>query len=185
MEFAVGSFVFLKLRPYRQSSLSKTFCQKLAAKYYGPFQVLERIGSVAYRLKLPQESKIHLVFHVSQLKPVLGEGHVVSTLPVLTEESEGFILQPEQVVSSRYDEDGHLEALIHWKGLPEHERSWLRVKDIKREFPEFELEDKLNFTEGGIDKPWRRYVRKRLRNRSKEAEREESDDVEITEGSGG
>lgn len=40
--FDVGSLVFLKLRPYRQSSLSKTFCQKLAAKYYGPFKVTER-----------------------------------------------------------------------------------------------------------------------------------------------
>lgn len=47
--FDVGYMIFLKLRPYRQSSLSKAFCQKLAAKYYGLFQVLERVGQVAYR----------------------------------------------------------------------------------------------------------------------------------------
>lgn len=184
LEIAVGSQVFLKLRPYRQTSVAKRFCQKLAAKYYGPFLVLERIGSVAYRLQLPPESKIHPVFHVSQLKPVLGQGHSVSTLPVLSEESEGFILQPEHLVSSRYDEEGHLEVLVHWKGLPDHERSWLRVKDIKKEFPEFELEDKLNVTEGGNDKPWRRYVRRRLRNKREEVEVleneiEAGDDVDL------
>ena len=163
LEFDVGSSVYLKLRPYRQSSLSKAFCQKLAAKYYGPFQVLERIGQVAYRLQLPLECKIHPVFHVSQLKPVLGKNHTVTSLPVLLEENEEFVLQPELLQSVRYDAEGHLEALIKWKGLPIHENAWMRVRDIAREFPYFELEDKLSLIEGGIDKSWRVYYRKRIR----------------------
>lgn len=84
--------MFLKLRPYTQTSLSKAFCQKLAAKFYGPLRVLERVGEVAYKLELPSDSKIHPEFHVSQLKPVLGNGHEVKTLPVLLEESEEFVL---------------------------------------------------------------------------------------------
>lgn len=147
LQFVVGYLVFLKLLPYRQTSLSKAFFQKLEPKFYGPFNVLERVGQAVYKLELPSYSKIHPVFHVSQLNPVLGRGHKVKTLPVLLEESEEFILQPEHLQGTRYDAEGHLEALV-WKGLLVHESSWIRVKDIARKFPTFKLGDKLNITKG-------------------------------------
>ena len=39
--------------------------QKLRARFYGPFEILEQLGPVSYRLKIPKESKIHDVFHVA------------------------------------------------------------------------------------------------------------------------
>jgi hypothetical protein len=65
--FDARDWVFLKLQPYVQSSLAPRANQKLAFKFFGPFQILQKIGQVAYKLALPESSSLHPVFHVSQL----------------------------------------------------------------------------------------------------------------------
>lgn len=72
--FQVGDMVFVKLQPYVQSTLAARANQKLSFKFYGPFQILSRIGSVAYKLQLPPSTAIHPVFHVSQLKAAVTSG---------------------------------------------------------------------------------------------------------------
>jgi hypothetical protein len=68
MTFVVGDMVLLKLRPYAQQSVVNRPCPKLAFKYFGPFKVIQRIGSVPYKLELPAHAQEYPIFHVSHLK---------------------------------------------------------------------------------------------------------------------
>lgn len=71
--FDVGDFVYLRLQPYKQVSISLGRNFKLSPQYYGPFEILQKIGNVAYLLKLPDDSCIHPVFYVSCLKKKIGD----------------------------------------------------------------------------------------------------------------
>jgi len=94
-QFQEGDQVFLRLQPYKQTSLKDKGCQKLSPKFYGPYQVLQRIREVAYKLALPPTAKIHPVFHVSCLKKVIGNNcRIQTSLPELDEEGSIW-LQPE------------------------------------------------------------------------------------------
>lgn len=72
-ELQVRDWVYLKLQPYRQTSIALRKHLKLCPKFYGPNKVLQRVGKVAYKLELPTNSLIHPVFHVSLLKKRIGQ----------------------------------------------------------------------------------------------------------------
>ncbi|PHT71814.1 hypothetical protein T459_22599 [Capsicum annuum] len=68
----VGDWAYVKLKPFKQNALRLQQDHKLGRHYFGPYQVLKRIGSVAYRLELSESAKIHSVFHISMLKRCVG-----------------------------------------------------------------------------------------------------------------
>ncbi|RWR88624.1 transposon Tf2-1 polyprotein [Cinnamomum micranthum f. kanehirae] len=138
--FEVGDWVFLRLQPYRQASLAMRSNMKLAPKYYGPYQVVQQIGKVAYKLDLPPHSKIHPVFHVSLLKKKLGsQTNAYVTLPPLTE--EGYLHpEPEAVLDSRVVRRQNrtiTEVLVQWKGMPKEEAAWEVQHHLKHHFPKY------------------------------------------------
>ena len=74
---------------------------KLSPKYYGPYRVLQKIGTMAYKLELSASLRVHPIFHVSCLKKVIGDKLPVQTiLPELDEEGK-IILEPEVVTNTR------------------------------------------------------------------------------------
>jgi hypothetical protein len=100
-QFEVGEDVLLKLQPYVQSSVVVWPSAKLALKFYGPYKVLAKVGAAAYRIQLPADSKIHNVFHVSQLKPFTPSyTPVFSDLPAAVDLSSGTFL-PQQILERR------------------------------------------------------------------------------------
>ena len=68
LEFNVRDEVLLKLTPQIWKISSKTVHHGLVLKYDGPFEIVKRVGNVAYRLKLLDRLKVHPTFHVSFLK---------------------------------------------------------------------------------------------------------------------
>ena len=63
-EFDVGDLVYLKLIPYQLQSLSCHSYHKLQPRFYGPYVVDARVGKVAYKLQLPADYKLHLVYPI-------------------------------------------------------------------------------------------------------------------------
>jgi hypothetical protein len=119
--FQVGEMILLKLQPYAQSLVINRPCPKLAMKYFGPYQVMEKIREAAYKLYLPEHSQVHPVFHVSQIKPYTVDYAPVfqpsSSLPQL----DLLDLEPEAVLDRRLSKKGNstvVQVLVKWSSLP-------------------------------------------------------------------
>jgi hypothetical protein len=146
VKFQVGDWVYLKLQPYRQQSVFRQAHQKLANKYFGPFEVTAEIGPVAYRLALPVESKVHNVFHVLLLKKRYGDDTSISpTLPPFSEDT-GPLIEPLQILDYRWVKKGTkfaTEALVQWKHLDLEEATWEDPDQLEQQFSSIHLADKV------------------------------------------
>jgi hypothetical protein len=100
--FEVGYWVFLRLQQYKQMFLKQAKKDnKLSPKYYGPYKVLQNIGTMAYKLELPASSRVHPVFHVSCLKKIIGDKIPVQTILLELDEEGKIILELESITDTR------------------------------------------------------------------------------------
>jgi hypothetical protein len=136
-QFDVGEWVYLKLQPYVQTSVARQGSRKLAFRYYGPFQIIQKVGKVSYKLLLPDHSQIHPVIHVSQLKKAIGAGVIVQNkLPDTTEVGVGPV--PEQVLGTRWrrkDSVSQKQVLVRWSKLPDALATWEWLDEVQERFP--------------------------------------------------
>ncbi|GJV47013.1 putative reverse transcriptase domain-containing protein [Tanacetum coccineum] len=99
MEFQVGDIVMLKVSPWK-GVVRFGKRGKLNARYVGPFKVLEKIGTVAYKLELPQEfSRVHNTFHVSNLTKCYSDELLAVPLEGLhVDDNLRFVEEPVEIM---------------------------------------------------------------------------------------
>lgn len=134
--FQVGDWIYLRLQPYIQTSLALRANAKLSFKFFGPFQVEQKIGDRSYRLKLPSSSKLHPVFHVSQLRKGMPP-EVHTELPQVDDAALPHQV-PEQVLQTRQVRRRHKtleQGLIKWSGIPASLATWENMAELKTRFP--------------------------------------------------
>jgi hypothetical protein len=151
-EYQVGEPVLLRLQHYAQSSVVNRPCKKLSYKYYGPYPILERIGNVAYRLELPAASKIHNIFHVSQLKDYRPDyTPVFHDLPIMPH-LDSVDTEPEAILDRRMMKKGNqaiVQVMIKWKNLPEETATWEDWDVLKLSFPSVLTWGQASSSQGG------------------------------------
>jgi hypothetical protein len=103
--------------------------------------VLDRIGTVAYCLRLPAKARIHNVFHISLLKKfeVMPPDATVPLPPI----QHGCVIPaPDKCLKARLNR-GVWEVLVAWQAHPSAEAIWEKVDEFKAAYPEVQLVDEL------------------------------------------
>ncbi|KAL0561578.1 hypothetical protein IC582_002012 [Cucumis melo] len=140
LEFEVGDKVFLKVAPMR-GVLRFERRGKLSPRFVGPFEILERIGPVAYRLALPPSlSTVHDVFHVSMLRKYVPDpSHVVDYEPLKIDENLSYTEQPVEVLAREVKMLRNKEiplVKVLWRNHRMEEATWEREDDMRSRYPE-------------------------------------------------
>ncbi|KAD4981789.1 hypothetical protein E3N88_18460 [Mikania micrantha] len=140
LEFQVGDRVMLKVSPWKGVVRFGTK-GKLAPRYVGPFEVIERIGSVAYRLRLPDEpSGVHDVFHVLNLKKCLAdESLVISLEEIQVDEQLHLIEEPLEIMDRKVKQLRRSRipiVKVRWNSTRGPEFTWEREDHMKLKYPQ-------------------------------------------------
>lgn len=139
IEFQPGEHVFVKISPLR-GVRRFGFKGKLSPRYIGPFEVLERVGEVAYRLALPpQLSHIHDVFHVSSLHGYRYHPlHVIDYHLERIEPDLSYVEEPEEIIDREERRLRHKTVpfvKVLWKNHTEREATWETEDSIRKQYP--------------------------------------------------
>ena len=139
LEFEVGDHVFLKVIPKR-GVVRFGKRGKLSPRFIGPFEILERVGAVAYRLALPPSmSRVHEVFHVSMLRKYTpDQAHVVDWGQIDVDTDGTFEEGPVCILDSR-DQVLRRKTVrlvrVLWKHRGVEESTWEREDTMRATYP--------------------------------------------------
>ena len=150
LEFGVGDHVFLKVSP--RKGISRFGIRgKLAPRYIGPFEILERVGEVAYRLALPMQlAGVHNVFHVSMLRKYEPDAsHVLNWQELDLQADASYDEVPREILDTKEQVlRGKTIRLVKvlWRHHGVEEATWELESAMKSRYPDlFQSGACLNF----------------------------------------
>ena len=138
LEFAVGDHVFLRITP--TTGVGKAIrSRKLSPKFIGPYQILRKIGPVAYEIAIPpQLSNLHSVFHVSQLRKYVSDpSHVLESEDLQIRGDLSVEVQPVSICDRQTRQrKGKLVSLVRviWDRRT-GDSTWELEKEVRKSYP--------------------------------------------------
>ncbi|GKA06886.1 putative reverse transcriptase domain-containing protein [Tanacetum coccineum] len=139
LKFSVGEYVLLKVSPWKGVVRFKKK-GKLAPRFVGPFEIIERIGPVAYRLDLPKElDGVHDTFHVSNLKKCLADPTLQVPLDEIRVDAKlNFVEEPVEILEREFKKLKRSRITIvkvRWNSKRGPEFTWEPKDQIKLKYP--------------------------------------------------
>ena len=113
---------------------------KLSPRYIGPYEIISRVGAVAYRLALPPElDRIHNVFHVSMLRKYVADpSHRLPEQQVELSENLTYIEEPVQILDHREQvlRNKRIPLVkVLWRNHAVEEATWEREDQMRTQYP--------------------------------------------------
>lgn len=140
IEFEVGEKVYLRVSPTK--GVSRFGIKgKLSPRFIGPYEILEKVGAVAYRLALPPTlSQVHNVFHVSQLRRYVHDpDHILEQQPVTIKDDVTYEEVPIQIVD-RKEQVLRRRTIpfvkVQWSNHTEREATWEPEQQMQKQYPQ-------------------------------------------------
>ena len=144
LEFEVEDRVFLKLSPWK-GVVRFEKRGKLNPRYIGPFEIVERIGPVAYRLDLPEEfSGVHNVF-----KYIPDPSHVLETPEIELRDDLSYEEQPVQILGIKEKELRNKTislVKVLWRNHLVEEATWEREDQMRSQYPHLFHDTRISWT---------------------------------------
>ncbi|GJW48775.1 putative reverse transcriptase domain-containing protein [Tanacetum coccineum] len=138
LEFSVGDYVLLKVSPWKVVVRFRKK-GKLTPRFVGPFEIVEKVGPVAYRLDLLEEvNGVHDTFHVSNLKKCLADPTLQVPLDEVRVDAKlNFVEEPVEILEREFKKLKRSRIAIvkvHWNSKRDPEFTWERKDQMKLKY---------------------------------------------------